>query len=110
SAGELRLLQWPSAERHAARSIRVDAGFTTGDVVPASYDSLLGKVIAWAPERAQAAARLSSALEHIYCAGVKTNERWLSRVLRAPRFLEVRHSIAFLQENGGDFAGPKDID
>jgi 3-methylcrotonyl-CoA carboxylase alpha subunit len=105
SAGELRLLQWPSAE-----SIRVDAGFTTGDVVPASYDSLLGKVIAWAPERTQAAARLSSALEHIYCAGVHTNERWLSRVLRAPRFLEVQHSIAFLQESGGDFAGPKDID
>ncbi|HWW81056.1 MAG TPA: biotin carboxylase N-terminal domain-containing protein [Steroidobacteraceae bacterium] len=110
SAGDLRLLQWPSAERYAARSIRVDAGFTTGDVVPASYDSLLGKVIAWAPERTQAAARLSSALEHLYCAGVHTNERWLSRVLRAPRFLEVRHSIAFLQENGGDFAGPKEID
>jgi 3-methylcrotonyl-CoA carboxylase alpha subunit len=105
SAGELRLLQWPSAE-----AILVDAGFTTGDVVPATYDSLLGKVIAWAPERTQAAARLSSALEHIYCAGVRTNERWLSRVLRAPRFLEVRHSIAFLQESGSDFAGPKDID
>jgi 3-methylcrotonyl-CoA carboxylase alpha subunit len=105
SAGELRQLQWPSAV-----SIRVDAGFMTGDVVPASYDSLLGKVIAWAPERTQAAARLSSALEHIYCVGVKTNERWLSRVLRAPRFLEARHSIALLQEDGAEFAGPKDID
>ncbi len=49
SAGELRLLQWPAAE-----SIRVDAGFTTGDAVPATYDSLLGKVIAWAPDRSQA--------------------------------------------------------
>ena len=104
SAGELRLLQWPVAE-----SIRVDAGFGTGDVVPATYDSLLGKVIAWAPERIQAAARLSSALEHLYCAGVQTNERWLARVLRAPRFLEARHSIAFLQERAGDFAGPADI-
>jgi 3-methylcrotonyl-CoA carboxylase alpha subunit len=105
SAGELRVLQWPAAE-----AIRVDAGFTTGDVVPASYDSLLGKVIAWAPDRSQAAARLSSALEHIYCAGVQTNERWLSRVLRDPRFLAVKHSIAFLQENARDFAGPEDID
>jgi 3-methylcrotonyl-CoA carboxylase alpha subunit len=105
SAGDLALLQWPAAE-----SIRVDAGFTTGDVVPATYDSLLGKVIAWAPDRSQAAARLSSALEHIYCAGVQTNERWLARVLRAPRFLEVRHSIAFLQESAKDFAGPADID
>ena len=105
SAGELRVLQWPAAE-----SIRVDAGFTTGDVVPESYDSLLGKVIAWAPDRSQAAARLSSALEHIYCAGVQTNDRWLSRVLRDPVFLGVRHSIAFLQERARDFAGPADID
>jgi 3-methylcrotonyl-CoA carboxylase alpha subunit len=105
SAGDLRLLEWPAAE-----SIRVDAGFATGDVVPATYDSLLGKVIAWAPDRSQAAARLSTALEHIYCAGVQTNERWLARVLRAPRFLEVRHSIAFLQESAKDFAGPADVD
>ena len=104
SAGKLHLLQWPSAAQ-----IRVDAGFTTGDEVPATYDSLLGKVIAWAPEREQAAVRLANALEHIYCAGVQTNERWLARVLRAPAFLDVRHSIAFLQEKAGEFAGPKDL-
>jgi 3-methylcrotonyl-CoA carboxylase alpha subunit len=106
SAGELRLLRWPSG----SDGVRVDAGFITGDIVPASYDSLLGKVIGWGGDRSQAAARLSSALEHIYCAGVQTNERWLARVLRDPRFLEVRHSIAFLQENAKDFAGPVDID
>jgi 3-methylcrotonyl-CoA carboxylase alpha subunit len=105
SAGDLRLLEWPSGE-----SIRVDAGFATGDVVPATYDSLLGKVVAWAPERSQAAARLASALERIYCVGVQTNDRWLSRVLRDARFLAVRHSIAFLQDSGSDFAGPQDID
>jgi 3-methylcrotonyl-CoA carboxylase alpha subunit len=105
SAGALRLLQWPSG----SDGVRVDAGFVTGDIVPANYDSLLGKVIGWGDDRSQAAARLSSALEHIYCAGVQTNERWLARVLRDRRFLEVRHSIAFLQENGKDFAGPADI-
>jgi 3-methylcrotonyl-CoA carboxylase alpha subunit len=105
SAGSLRLLQWPSGE-----SVRVDAGFATGDAVPATYDSLLGKVIAWAPERVQAAAQLAKALEHTYCAGVQTNEKWLSRVLRSPRFLEVRHSIAFLQESGAEFAGPRDLE
>ena len=105
SAGHLRLLTWPSGE-----SIRVDAGFTTGDVVPDTYDSLLGKVVAWAPERSQAAARLSEALEQTYCVGVQTNEKWLSRVLRSPRFLEVRHSIAFLQEAGAEFSGPGKLD
>jgi 3-methylcrotonyl-CoA carboxylase alpha subunit len=105
SAGDLRLLQWPTG----SGGVRVDAGFVSGDTVPASYDSLLGKVIGWGDDRSQAAARLSSALEHIYCAGVQTNERWLARVLRDPRFLEVRHSIAFLQENAKDFAGPADV-
>jgi 3-methylcrotonyl-CoA carboxylase alpha subunit len=105
SAGELRLLQWPTGE-----SIRVDAGFTTGDVVPATYDSLLGKVVAWAPERAEAATRLASALERTYCVGVQTNDRWLSRVLRDLVFLSVRHSIAFLQDSAATFAGAQDVE
>jgi 3-methylcrotonyl-CoA carboxylase alpha subunit len=95
SAGDLRLLEWPDGE-----DVRVDAGFGTGDRVPESYDSLLGKVIAWAPSRAQAAASLRGALERTYCAGVHTNERWLARILATPRFLEVRHSIAFLEAHG----------
>jgi 3-methylcrotonyl-CoA carboxylase alpha subunit len=80
----------------------VDAGFGTGDRVPESYDSLLGKVIAWAPSRSQAAARLAAALEGIHCAGVRTNERWLARILTTPEFLEFRHSIAFLEAHVRD--------
>jgi 3-methylcrotonyl-CoA carboxylase alpha subunit len=92
SAGHLRLLEWPSLEQ-----VRVDAGFASGDRVPDSYDSLLGKVIAWAPSREAAAARLRSALEHTYSAGVRTNERWLARILVNRTFLAVGHSIAFLE-------------
>src|SRR5262249_41768821 len=85
SAGDLRLLEWPTGEH-----VRVDAGFATGDRVPESYDSLLGKVIAWGPSRAEAASRLRSALERTHAAGVRTNERWLARILANRRFLEVR--------------------
>jgi 3-methylcrotonyl-CoA carboxylase alpha subunit len=98
SAGHLNLLEWPKGE-----SVRVDAGFATGDPVPESYDSLLGKVIAWAPSRAEAATRLRGALTRTYSAGVHTNERWLARILAAPQFIEARHSIAFLQEHAADF-------
>ena len=76
----------------------MDAGFGSGDRVSESYDSLLGKVIAWAPSREEAAARLAAALERTYCAGVRSNEHWLARILRLPDFLQVRHSIAFLDE------------
>ena len=76
SAGLLRLMEWPIQE-----SVRVDQGFVTGDLVPENYDSLVGKVIAWAPSRTQAADRLATALEQTHCAGVRTNERWLARIL-----------------------------
>jgi 3-methylcrotonyl-CoA carboxylase alpha subunit len=98
SAGRLALLEWPVME-----SVRVDAGFGTGDTVPDSYDSLLGKVIAWAPSRDQAAARLASALTHTYCADIASNEHWLAHLLRAPVFLEVRHNIALLDEHLKEF-------
>jgi 3-methylcrotonyl-CoA carboxylase alpha subunit len=97
SAGELRLLEWPSGEH-----VRVDAGFGTGDRVPENYDSLLGKVIAWAPARAEAASRLRAALQRTHSAGVRTNERWLARILASKPFLDVRHSIAFLEAHGQD--------
>ncbi len=94
SAGLLTHLSWPQGA-----GVRVDAGFERGDTVPDSYDSLLGKVIAWAPTRAQAAARLAAALDHTDIAGVRSNERFLARILRTAQFGEVRHSIALLDSS-----------
>ncbi len=95
SSGHLSLLEWPRGE-----SLRVDAGFESGDEVPSHYDSLLGKVIAWAPTREQAAARLAAGLDRTYCAGVHTNERWLARLVRNERFRAAAHSVASLREPG----------
>jgi len=94
SPGELRLLKWPVGE-----AIRVDAGFGTGDVIPTNYDSLLGKVIAWAPSRSETVARLARALDDTVCVGVNCNQRWLARVLRARTFVQDRHHVAWLQES-----------
>jgi 3-methylcrotonyl-CoA carboxylase alpha subunit len=101
SAGRLALLEWPRMD-----GVRVDAGFASGDSVPDSYDSLLGKVIAWGATREEAAARLARALTHTYSAGVRTNEHWLARILRSPRFLKVKHNIALLDKAAAEFAGP----
>ena len=81
STGTLQLADWPRGE-----SLRVDGGFESGDAVPPVYDSLIAKVIAWAPAREQAAARLADALDHTYLAGIHTNERWLGRILRSRSF------------------------
>ncbi len=104
SAGTLQLADWPRGE-----SLRVDAGFESGDAVPSVYDSLLAKVIAWAPAREQAALRLADALEHTYLAGIHTNERWLARILRSSVFLDVRHSVALLDRGAAEFSGPLQV-
>jgi 3-methylcrotonyl-CoA carboxylase alpha subunit len=101
SAGSLHLAEWPQGE-----SLRVDAGFAGGDEVPSVYDSLLAKIIAWAPAREQAALHLAAALDHTYLAGIHTNERWLGRILRSAVFLEARHSVALLDQAGGAFSRP----
>jgi 3-methylcrotonyl-CoA carboxylase alpha subunit len=101
SAGTLHLADWPRGE-----SLRVDAGFAGGDTVPSVYDSLLAKVIAWAPGREQAASRLADALEHTYLAGIHTNERWLARILRSRVFLDVLHSVALLDRGAAEFSAP----
>ena len=44
--------------------LRVDTGFTEGDVISADFDPLIAKIIAWGPDRKAAIARLSRALEH----------------------------------------------
>jgi 3-methylcrotonyl-CoA carboxylase alpha subunit len=101
SAGTLHAAEWPRGE-----SLRVDAGFAAGDTVPPVYDSLLGKVIAWAPAREQAALRLAEALDRTDLAGIHTNERWLGRILRSRVFLEVRHSVALLDRAAAQFSDP----
>jgi 3-methylcrotonyl-CoA carboxylase alpha subunit len=104
SAGDLRLLDWPAPE-----FARVEAGFSTGDRVPESYDSLLGKVICWGETRTAAAGKLATALDQIHCAGVRTNERWLARILQEPEFLRVEHSIAWLESHAKQLADQGDV-
>ena len=101
SAGSLSLADWPQGE-----ALRVDAGFAGGDEVPSVYDSLLAKIIAWAPGRTEAALRLADALDRTYLAGIHTNERWLGRILRSKVFLEVRHSVALLDRGVAEFSRP----
>ena len=99
SAGTLHLADWPRGE-----AVRVDAGFESEDAVPPVYDSLIAKIIAWAPTREQASARLADALDRTYLAGIHTNERWLARILRSRVFLDVRHSVTLLDRGAAEFS------
>ncbi|MBB5119499.1 acetyl-CoA carboxylase subunit alpha [Streptomyces eurocidicus] len=80
-------------------SLRVDSGFDAGDLVGTHYDSLLAKVIAWAPTRDEAVRRLSRELELALVHGPVTNRELLVRSLRHPDFLEVRFDTGFYERH-----------
>ena len=76
--GRLTLLRLPMGP-----GIRVDTGVAEGDVIPAEFDSMIGKVIAWGSTRAEAVARLRRALADTLAVveGGTTNQGFLLALL-----------------------------
>ncbi|MCX8134238.1 MAG: ATP-grasp domain-containing protein [Roseococcus sp.] len=68
--------------------LRVDHALEAGRDIPRDYDTMLAKLIAHAPTRAEARERLAAALERTVLLGVASNRALLAAVLRAPRFAE----------------------
>ena len=52
--------------------IRVDSGVMTGWTIPAYYDSLMGKLVVWGPDRETAMRRAEQALKEFSIGGVRT--------------------------------------
>ena len=86
----------------AVDGIRLESGVRAGDTVTPHYDPMLAKVIGTAPTRAEAAARLATALEATVLAGVTTNRALLVAVLRHAGFLAGATTTAFLTDHLDD--------
>lgn len=103
STGLIQQLHWPevgdTAGVHNDLKLRVDAGFRSGDRISVYYDSLLGKVIAWAPTRLQAAVGLSQALKQLHVVGISHNGGYLGAVLDNDAFLAGDVHTAFLSDH-----------
>jgi acetyl-CoA carboxylase biotin carboxylase subunit len=80
--------------------IRVDSGYHQGEAVPASYDSLIAKLIVWAPNREEAIARAQRGLAEFAVAGpgVHTTIPLLRRLLGHPVFAAGGHTTRFVDD------------
>lgn len=86
--------------------IRVDSGLYSGMDITRHYDPLLAKVIAWAPSRAQAIARMQRALGEMAVAGIATTIPFHLWALADPAFAAGRYTTQFVTRweqtpNGG---------
>jgi acetyl-CoA carboxylase biotin carboxylase subunit len=67
--------------------VRLDEGVYEGFTVPTEYDPLLGKLIAWGRDRAEAIARLQRALAEYSVTGIKTNAALFRDILSDAEFI-----------------------
>lgn len=77
--------------------VRVDAWVEPGAEVSPHYDSLLGKLMVWAPTRAAAVERLQRAVDATRLRGAPNNLEFLSSLVRDPRFVAGTTTTSFLE-------------
>jgi len=81
--------------------VRMDSHLYAGYEVPPYYDSLLGKLIVWGPDRPSAIARGRAALDELVVDGVITNRAFHRAVLDNPAFVEGRVTTSLIDRVGG---------
>jgi acetyl-CoA carboxylase biotin carboxylase subunit len=100
TTGRIEHLRLPSGP-----GVRWDGGVELGDEVTLFYDSLLAKLIVWAPDRLKAIDRMARALEELELDGVGTNQGFHRRLMADAEFREGDIDIQFL-ERRADLAAP----
>jgi acetyl-CoA carboxylase biotin carboxylase subunit len=78
--------------------IRVDSHIYNNYFVPPNYDSMIGKIIAHGDTRAQAIARMQTALSETVLEGISTNIPLHREVLRDSKFVAGGTNIHYLEE------------
>jgi acetyl-CoA carboxylase biotin carboxylase subunit len=76
--------------------VRVDSAIYQGYTIPPYYDSLLAKLIVYAPSRPEAIARMRRALMEFLISGVETNIDFHLAILRDPDFISGNYNIGYL--------------
>ncbi|OJZ73616.1 acetyl/propionyl-CoA carboxylase subuit alpha [Mycobacterium paraffinicum] len=84
--------------------VRVDSSLLAGTVVGSDYDPMLSKVIAYGQDRAEALAKLDTALAQTAILGVQTNIEFLRFLLADERVRAGDLDTALLDERVADFA------
>jgi 3-methylcrotonyl-CoA carboxylase alpha subunit len=93
--------------RLSDQGLRIDSGFVAGDRISIHYDAMVAKMIAHAPSRAEAIARLRAGLAQSDIIGVAHNLDMLDRILAHPDFAEGGIDTGFIGRNAEILLTPK---
>jgi 3-methylcrotonyl-CoA carboxylase alpha subunit len=98
ATGRLAVYRTPAGAAEFRRAdVRVDAGVREGDAISPHYDSMIAKLIVWGETRAQALARLATALADTHIVGLQTNVAFLRRVVGSRAFATADLDTALIE-------------
>ncbi|AFY86123.1 MAG: Biotin carboxylase [Chroococcidiopsis cubana SAG 39.79] len=78
--------------------VRMDSHVYTDYRIPPYYDSLIGKLIVWGPDRPTAIRRMRRALREFALTGVPTTIGFHQRILDTPEFLKAEVYTNFVEQ------------
>ncbi|URN94259.1 MAG: acetyl-CoA carboxylase biotin carboxylase subunit [Candidatus Pristimantibacillus lignocellulolyticus] len=79
--------------------VRVDSAVYPGYTISPHYDSMIAKLIVWAPTRNEAISRMKRALQEFAIDGIKTTIPFHLKVLEHEKFISGDFDIKFLEEH-----------
>jgi acetyl/propionyl-CoA carboxylase alpha subunit len=93
-----KVLLWRPADGllGPGRDIRYETAVQTGSSVSIYFDSMIAKIVVWAPTRALAIHKIVAVLAQTACVGVKTNQLFLQRCLLQPAFQDPCYDTSFI--------------
>jgi acetyl-CoA carboxylase biotin carboxylase subunit len=77
--------------------VRVDTALVPGCFVPPFYDSLVAKLVVWAPDRPAAICRMARALSEFRIDGIAVTVPFHQRVIEDPEFRRGNYDTHFLE-------------
>lgn len=87
--------------------VRYDGYVYEGYEIPMYYDPLISKLISWGKTRQESLDRMRRALYEFKITGVKTNIKFLERIMDVPAFLEGKYNTNFIENNKEVLFTPK---
>ena len=93
SPGTIKALYLPGGP-----GVRIDSAVYAGYTIPPYYDSMIAKLITYAPTRQEAIAKMQWALAECIVDGVDTNIDFQLQLIRSERFLDGSYNVGYLTE------------
>ena len=93
SPGKVAFLNLP-----CGRGVRVETAVYNGYTIPPYYDSMIAKIITFAPTRLECIKKMRIALEELIIDGVETNIEFHYLVLHQRQFIEGTYDTGYAQE------------